>query len=203
MSLPHAIGISGFASAGKTTVANILETQFGYQRRHIAEPLRDMLRVLLRHHKMSDTSIDRYLTGDLKEAVIPCLGVTSRHAQITLGTEWGRKRIDDDLWVRTWDAGITGIDRVMNDSVRFPNEAAAIRARHGITLMVKRPGTHPVAFRWGIVGRWLYCWFGIMWGVHDSERTDRISADFVILNDGREADLEAKVWDIMMKLRWS
>src|SRR5436190_14270704 len=88
------IGLSGFAQSGKTTAALYLEQKYGIRRKHIAEPLRAMLAVLLKANGMKDSMITRYLEGDLKETVIPELGVTSRYAQITIGTEWGRNLIN-------------------------------------------------------------------------------------------------------------
>jgi hypothetical protein len=193
-----AVGLSGFAQTGKTTVANYIESKYGFRRQHIAEPLRAMLRTLLERYGLEDELITRYLTGDLKEEVIPCLGVTSRHAQITLGTEWGRDLIDDDLWARLWsyEAEAAG-GKAMNDSVRFPNEEAAIQgALGGFTIMIERPGTEPVAYKWGKFGRFLYRTFGLMWGVHDSERIDRLNPDRVVVNDGTLEALYAEIDDI-------
>jgi hypothetical protein len=148
-----------------------------------------MLRTLLQRFGMENELIDRYLTGDLKEQVIPCLGVTSRSAQITLGTEWGREQVDPDLWARLWAHRSRHTARPMNDSVRFPNEEAQIRGIGGATILIRRQGTHPAAFKWGWLGKALYHGFGIMWGVHDSERVDRLNPDFVVENNGTLADL--------------
>lgn len=194
-SIAEAIGLSGFAQTGKTTVANYIQEKYGYRRQHIADPLRDMLRTLLRRFRVDDELIERYLTGDLKEKVIPCLGVTSRRAQITIGTEWGRDLIDPDLWARLWkhQAEYMG-GKAMNDSVRFPNEEAAIHGLYGgFTIMVTRPGAQPAAFKWGRLGRFLYTYFGLMWGVHDSERVDRLSPDYIIVNDGTIEELYEQV----------
>jgi hypothetical protein len=81
----------------------------------------------------------------------------------------------------------------MNDSVRFPNEAAAIRSLGGFVIMIKRPGTKPAKFKWGKFGEFLYDKFGIMCGVHPSERIDLIKPDFVIHND---ADVETMYADL-------
>jgi hypothetical protein len=185
------VGLSGLAGSGKTTAALYLEQKYGIKRRHIAEPLRAMLAVLLQANGMRSSEITRYLEGDLKEQVIPCLGVTSRYAQITIGTEWGRKLVGEDLWANTWERGIEDGDSVMNDSVRFPNEADAIRRRGGVVILIKRPGTRPAKFKWGKIGEFLYDKFGLLWGVHDSERIDRIKPDFVIHNDSTLKQLYA------------
>lgn len=191
------IGLSGFAQSGKTTAALYLEKKYGVRRKHIAEPLRAMLAVLLQANGMSSDEITRYLEGDLKEQVISCLGVTSRYAQITIGTEWGRELISQDLWANTWARGIADDESVMNDSVRFPNEAQAIRKLGGIVIMIKRPGTKPARFKWGKVGEFLHDRFGLMWGVHDSERIDRIKPDFIIHNDSSVEQLYADLDEAM------
>lgn len=72
----------------------------------------------------------------------------------------------------------------MNDSVRFPNEASAIRQLGGVVIMIKRPGTRPAKFKWGKFGEFLFDKLALLWGVHDSERINRIKPDFVIHNDG-------------------
>lgn len=191
------VGLSGFAQSGKTTAALYLEKKYGITRKHIAEPLRAMLAALLQANGMKSDEITRYLTGDLKEEVIPCLGVTSRYAQITLGTEWGRNLINDNLWANTWMKGIEEGDSVMNDSVRFRNEEQAIQLLGGLTIMIKRPGTRPAKFKWGKLGEYLFDKCGLYWGVHDSERTDRIRPDYIINNDGSIEDLYAELDKVM------
>ena len=191
------VGLAGFAQSGKTTAALYLEQKYGIRRKHIAEPLRAMLAVLLTANGMKADEITRYLEGDLKEQVIPCLGVTSRYAQITIGTEWGRELISQDLWANTWARGIADGESVMNDSVRFPNEAEAICKLGGVVIMIKRPGTKPAKFKWGKTGEFLYDKFGLMWGVHDSERSDRIKADFVVHNDASVEQLYADLDEAM------
>ncbi|MDB5610678.1 MAG: putative deoxynucleotide monophosphate kinase [Bradyrhizobium sp.] len=187
------VGLSGFAQSGKTTAALYLEKKYGIRRKHIAEPLRAMLAVLLQANGMSSEMISRYLEGDLKEKLIPELGVTSRYAQITIGTEWGRELINPDLWANTWGRGIADGESVMNDSVRFPNEETPIHEAGGFTILIKRPGTRPANFKWGKIGAFLYDKFGLMWGVHDSERTDRLHPDFVIHNDSTVEQLYADI----------
>lgn len=183
------IGLSGFAKSGKTTAAEYLQHRHGYTRLHIAAPLRSMLFALLNEgFGMSGYDIHRYLEGDLKEAVIPCLGVTGRSAQISLGTRWGREAVSPDLWVNAWKHRADQYDAPMNDSVRFPNEETTIRDMGGFTIMIVRPECGPAAFK-SRVGRWLYGVFGLMCGVHDSERVDRLDADYVIHNTGSVQDL--------------
>jgi hypothetical protein len=188
------IGLSGYAQSGKTTAAEFIEQAYGVERRHIAEPLREMLAVLLRANQVPEDMIPRYLTGDLKEALIPEIGRTSRELQISLGTGWGREQVHQDLWANTWANSIRLGQKVMNDSVRFPNEELMIQGGLlGFTILIRRPGARPAAFKWGWFGRLLYQVFGCMWGVHDSERIDRLHPDFVIDNNGTLRQLHRKI----------
>jgi len=197
----RAIGLSGFAGTGKTTAANYIESRYGFERRHIAEPLRAMLAVLLGRQGYGNADITDILEGSRKDGwVIPEIGRTSRHLQITLGTEWGRELVHPDLWSRTWARAVGPRDRAMNDSVRFPNEEISIKEDlGGITIMIQRPGKGPAAFKWGFLGRFLYEKLGLWWGVHDSERLDRLHPDHIIVNDGTVEDLEAAIDEIMIE----
>lgn len=58
----------------------------------------------------------------------------------TLGTQWGRQMISPDIWIAAWtaQASATG-EPVIADDVRFPNEAAAVRALGGVVLWISRP----------------------------------------------------------------
>lgn len=86
----------------------------------------------------------------------------------------------------------------MNDSVRFPNEADAIRSLGDVVIMIMRPGTKPAKFKWGKLGEFLYDKFGLMWGVHDSERIDRVKPDFIIHNDSSVEQLQADLDSAMV-----
>lgn len=195
----RAIGLSGFSRAGKTTAAEYIERNYGFKRRHIAEPLRAMLAVLLRANGYREPDITDILEGSRKDGwIIPEFGVTSRHLQITIGTEWGRELVNPDLWANTWTKGVGENDRHMNDSVRFPNEEKAIRRDlGGITIMIQRPGAGPAAFKWGWIGKKLYQWLGLYWGVHDSERLDRLQPDHVVINNGSRFKLYEAIDEVM------
>lgn len=178
------IGLSGFAKSGKTAAAEYLQSEYGYTRLHIADPLRSMLHSLLIDFGYDYDQIHYYLEGKGKESIIPCLGVTSRHAQISLGTEWGREQINPDLWVNCWEQRAERLGTpAMNDSVRFPNEETKIRQMNGFTIMLVRDGAGPAAFT-SRAGEIAYKRFGMMWGVHPSERVDLLRPDFIVHNNG-------------------
>ena len=192
----NVLGLSGYAGAGKTTAANYLEREYGFTRRHIATPLRAMLKELLRANGLDDQTIWAYLEGPLKEDLIPELGRTGRYLQIKLGTEFGREMIGTDVWVDTWERSVKPGDNPMNDSVRFPNEERKIRDMGGFTILIDRPGKGPASFKSGL-GKVLYERFGWMRGVHDSERIDRLTPDVRLVNGGCITALHHKIDDVM------
>lgn len=131
---PILIGLTGKAGSGKSTLANMLVTQYGFTKLAFADPLKEMLRVLLRAYGMDEDMAERFINGDLKEAHCPALGTSSRYAQQELGTEWGRDRISPNLWVNILVARMDrmraqGAMRFVIDDVRMENEARMVGDR--------------------------------------------------------------------------
>jgi hypothetical protein len=145
---PRIIGLIGYGGAGKTTVANILREEHGFKGPHIGAPLKNMLRSLLQDFGVRPSMIESYIGGEKKRDLIPELGRTSTEVQQFLGTEFGREFCTPNLWLDCWlakaDTIIAAGGRVVQESVRFENEAAAIRARGGIIVEVNRPGVGPL-----------------------------------------------------------
>lgn len=138
--LPPLVGLIGPAGAGKTTVANMLRERHAYMVLSMADPMKDMLGALLSglglgHEWMEDRQ--------LKEAPIPIIGVSYRKLAQTLGTEWGRDRIDPALWVRLCAHKVKELRSVHQEcivvhDVRFANEAGMIRQSGGHLVRVNR-----------------------------------------------------------------
>lgn len=157
MSEPIIIGLTGKAGTGKSTVSHELVRKYGFTRLAFADPLKDMLGVLLRTYGMGEVMIKRHIDGDLKEVPCDALGgKSSRWAQQRLGTEWGRGMIHHELWVHHLVARAIGliqqgIDRIVVDDVRMNNEAEAIvnwwgvRAEMWEVLPTKQPRRSPPA----------------------------------------------------------
>lgn len=151
------VGITGKAGSGKSTAAKEL-IRLGWVNVKMAGALKDMMRAI--------GLTDDHIEGDLKE--VPCYilsGRTPRYAMQTLGTEWGRDIMSNDLWVniaeyraKSWMEN--GFDVVVDD-IRFQNEADMIRNLGGIIV--------------GIIGR------GGISSSHSSE--NGVNPDFSITND--------------------
>lgn len=129
------IAFTGPLTCGKTTAAKVLERE-GYTRLRFAGPLKAMLVAF----GLTRDQVD----GALKETPTELLcGKTPRFAMQTLGTEWGRDLIGDDVWLRAFQHQVNTLPRdvpVVVDDARFPNEFALIRQMHGRIVYIDRDG---------------------------------------------------------------
>lgn len=127
------IAFTGLAQSGKTTAANAF-ISIGYDRMSFAEPIKAMVSCLT---PCKD-----------KDARPPSLcGKTLREVYQTLGTDWGRKMVGEDIWIL---AGRARLDELLGDvesdvirgivldDVRFDNEAELIRSMGGLVVEITR-----------------------------------------------------------------
>lgn len=142
------IGLTGKAGTGKSTVSLELVRLYGFTRLAFADPLKSMLEVFLNAWGMSEPLIKRHIDGDLKEQPCEALqGSSCRYALQTLGTEWGRYRINPALWVKHLGHRILNLppeqrDRVVIDDVRMDNEAEYLIANFGARIWTVAPLAH-------------------------------------------------------------
>ena len=115
---------------GKSTVADHLVEFYGYTRVKFATPIKHMVRTLLVYMGMNPLIAERYVDGDLKDEVVPGLGKTGRELLISLGTDWGRNMVDNDIWATIGAARIQNLVHqglsVVVDDMRFANEYQAL-----------------------------------------------------------------------------
>jgi len=135
---------SPLLGSGKSTLANVLVEQHGFRRIPFAAVLKDMTVELLAALGYSDSRAAEVVERDKGHEIDVLDGVTARHIMQTLGTDWGRKLVHPEVWVRAWQGRVTtalaaGLD-VVADDVRFPNELAAVEQLGGLTVRVVRPG---------------------------------------------------------------
>ncbi len=133
------IGIAGRRRSGKDTAALALVEQ-DYTLIRFADPLKNMIRTLLGNAALTMGDIERIIEGDQKETPLQLLcGKTARYAMQTLGTEWGRSLIGEDVWIRIALSRASGLNGVVIPDVRFKNEADAIHKAGGKIIKIIRP----------------------------------------------------------------
>jgi hypothetical protein len=119
------IGLSGKAGCGKSTVAKYLVEEYGFTEVSFAAILKDMLAV---------AGFPEPADRADKEKIIEGFDFSWRHAAQTLGTEWGRETLDQNIWVKLTMMKLEeGKDYVFADC-RFDNESAAIEHKGGINI---------------------------------------------------------------------
>jgi hypothetical protein len=127
---------AGPAGSGKTTCANLL-VQEGFQRVSFARILKDMLATM---------GFPEPKTLAEKEQVIEAIGKSYRQLAQTLGTEWGRKMVHDNIWVALTMIRLEPGKSYVIDDLRFENEATAVRTMGGAVIHIKgRKGTMAAA----------------------------------------------------------
>ena len=175
------IGLAGYARSGKDTVADMLVKQHGFVKVRFADALKRGLATML---GLTEAQLD----GDEKEVVIPWLGCSPRHLMQTLGTEWGRRMIHPDMWVKATEQHLKrlaagGCRRIVISDVRFENEAKLVKYL-GVLVKVDRPGFGPA-------------------NGHVSEDAAVVAPylDAVLVNDGSLEDLEDHVIDLVVSCR--
>lgn len=129
------VGISGARQSGKTTLGKMLASKYGMRHTSFAEPMRKFVADIL---GVSTSELEA-----IKEDPIAWLdGKTPRQLLQTVGTEWGRMLIHNEIWTRS-AMQRAGDDCVLSD-VRFTNEAKIIRENGGYIVRVRRDSQLPI-----------------------------------------------------------
>lgn len=167
-------GLVGRAGSGKSEAARGLMAR-GFHLVKFAHPLKAMLMAL--------GLTDDHIEGPLKELPCDLLGGASpRWAMQSLGTDWGRKMIHENLWTNIWQqrarSRLQDGHPVVVDDVRFPNEVEAVHRMGGKLILLARNQ---------------YC----IGTKHESEAyVNEIDVDAIILNEGTVEDLHALVYNV-------
>ena len=137
-SKPRLIALTGPKGVGKSTYAKFIAGENGVVL-SFASPLKEMLRTIVD---------DAYIYGNKKGEVIPHLGVTGRFCLQTLGTEWGRMTVNNDIWVncmrkKLTEAFFDEYHPVIIDDLRFENEADLIHELDGEVWELDRKNFAP------------------------------------------------------------
>lgn len=200
----NVIGITGYRGAGKSTTAGFM-ARHGYVEYALSEPIKEGLQA------MFDLPDEAFADRDLKEAPLADIDASPRFLAQTLGTEWGRRIVADDLWLRAMVRRMRPLMReghgVVVSDVRFDNEARWIREQGGRVIRVRSPATEArmarerrwrrtrwLLHRSGVaLALWLVARIDVPAPVHASElgvSDDLVDAE--IANDGTLADLDER-----------
>jgi hypothetical protein len=143
------IGITGLIGSGKSTVANILTTNYGFRKMAFADTLKDAVSVIFSWDRIlleGETQESREWREQVDEWWATQLGIphlTPRWVLQQWGTEVARKGFHDSIWVMSLNRRLMEIkDNVVITDCRFPNELNAIKNAGGITMRTHR-GTEP------------------------------------------------------------
>lgn len=129
--------------SGKTTASWLLQRYLGFESISFATPFKDMLWGLLNSANIPFRVITE-LETTAKETPIPILGGKSyRELAQTLGSQWGRNTISDNVWVDIATAKIKNFENVVIDDLRFPNEYQRVKELGGRVFKIVRYGVEP------------------------------------------------------------
>jgi hypothetical protein len=129
------IALTGAKTVGKTTIAKALSAYAINSRiLSFATPIKEML--------LAMGVPKEAILGEKKETVIKEIGQSGRELMQSLGTEWGRQMIHQNIWVYALQKKIdSGFDQtIIIDDCRFENEAKWVSERGGKIIMIKRDG---------------------------------------------------------------
>ena len=184
---PTVIGIAGRKRSGKSTIANILSTHYGYTKHSFAEPL-----------KQSICSIfgftDKQIENDSKEVIDERWNLTPRTVMQVVGTDLFRNTLPSllpsltSIWIQSLQHRIEnekdkgegkgeGTTNIVISDVRFPDEIEFIHSIGGKVWFVNRPNLVNDDDE----------------TVHSSEQLMQQYCDVVIPNYGTIAELEQTV----------
>jgi hypothetical protein len=131
------IGITGRMGHGKDTAAQALDD---FENVKMAGALKAMVRAFLAYVGHDEAFVERCIEGDMKETPLGCFGMKStRYVLQTLGTEWGRNLIWENLWVNAFGLRAAQFDKVVCTDVRHPNEVNEIKNSGGTMVRVVNP----------------------------------------------------------------
>lgn len=175
------IAFIGLRRSGKDSAAHALAAH-GWEVIKFADGLKTMLRAYFLYMGLSEDTIQRMIEGDLKErACRELVQHSPRWAMQSLGTEWGRTLINENIWVNAAMAHARRFDHpVVISDCRFPNEAKAVKTEGGIIIRIVRDGLEIDS--------------------HPSEQLiASIPEDFQIDNNGTLDDLHKKVLQLIQQ----
>jgi hypothetical protein len=132
------IGLNGAAGAGKDALAKQIIYRHGWAKYAFATPIRAALNGAFQipYEDMEDPV--------LKNKPDYLFGRSIRYMMQTLGTEWGRELVNQEIWMLEAERRINSVrvrdmvQGIVITDCRFPNEADKIHEMGGIVVKITR-----------------------------------------------------------------
>lgn len=198
--------------SGKSTVARLICKHRNAFILPFAQPVKKATVQFLQAFGIGIQDAAGYVYID-KESQLPGMpeGVTARFVQQRLATDFVRKMIDPDAWVKAWERQLCDpsfyADRredqiIVVDDMRFMGEAISVMKRDGQLWRIVNPSAIRADERRRRYKGFLGKLFHLKKGKHASEgNLDDLEFDVTIVNDGTVEQLEAKVLDALKSIR--
>ena len=194
------IGICGFKSSGKDTIADYLIKEHGFIRLSFASAVKDIISIMFgwpRDKLEGLTKEDREWREQVdywwaKTLNIPEL--SPRYAMQYIATDVFRNHFHHDIWVKIVENQLQKYENVVISDCRFENEINMILQLHGKIIQVHRN-----------LPNWFYSYRkgenpDEVKMIHSSElEWIRCHMDYEIENNGTIDELHNKIKDIMKK----
>jgi hypothetical protein len=194
------IGICGFQSSGKDTIAELLINECGFKKLSFASALKDIVSIIFgwpRDKLEGLTNTDREWREEIDvwwSATLQIPQLSPRYVLQYFGTELFRNHWHPDIWVKVVEAQLNNCENIVITDCRFENEINML-IRHGGKII------H--------IYRHLPIWFDdYKNGVNVPEATAlhysekgwiRCYHDLEIVNDGTIGELHAQIKYIICK----
>ena len=131
------IGLVGNIGSGKSTAAKYMVKGFSFKELCFAHPLKIACDSIFRYPK----NWGKKATQKEKDDFVPGFYFTYREFLQKFGTEFGRKIIQKNLWIKLLEKKLINgkCKNFVISDVRFKNECKFILAHGGILLKIERP----------------------------------------------------------------
>lgn len=138
------IGISGFQSSGKDTIADYLVKEHGFVKLSFASALKDIVAIIFgwSRERLEGLKVeDRQWREEIdpkwaKTLNIPVL--TPRYVLQYLGTEVFRNHFHTDIWTKIVENQLSFYENIVVSDCRFANEIEMIKQNGGKIIQVHR-----------------------------------------------------------------
>lgn len=195
------IGICGFQSSGKDTIANYLINHYGFKKLSFAGALKDIVSIIFswpRDKLEGLTMEDRLWREQVDEwwsKTLNMPNLTPRFVLQYFGTDLFRNHWHQDIWVKVLERKLLEHEHIVVTDCRYDNEINLLRVHGGKIIHIYRnmPEWFDNYKNNGIIAE-------EMKKLHVSETGwIKSECDFVIENNGTLEELQNKIISIMEK----